>query len=157
MKSILFTIITLVSLNVFATVDAQSEVYIVVANYHEENSYMVQKAPASFCLGEMPAALTAAIVQPVTIKSNYGCGHTGNMIVEEQINAATCAVISSSNTVYPDTNNTNWAIQTKTDITVDLSKCGNKASDKAFVRALAEATYKTFNASGIQINKYNQK
>ena len=154
MKTIIFALSTLFTLNAFATVDAQTEVYIVVGSYHEESEYMVQKVPASFCLGELTSALTQAITQPVIIKSNYGCGSM--MVYDEQINAATCAAISPSNTVYPEIDNSNWEVQARTDIRVSLSACGDRANDEAFARAVTEAVYKTFNENGIQINKFVQ-
>jgi hypothetical protein len=158
MKSIIFALTTLIGFNTLATVDAQTEVYIVVGNYHEESDYMLQKVPASFCLGMLPNTLATAITQPVIIKSNYGCGHSGSMIFDEQINAASCAVISANNTVYPEsgTNGTNWAIQATTDVRVSLSDCGEKAKEDSFVRVVTEAIYKTFNENGIQINKFQQ-
>jgi len=156
MKILIFLLTALSIFQANATVDAQGEVYIVVENYYEESDYMVKKVPASFCLGGLSHALATAITQPVIIKSNYGCGHIENMIFDEQINSASCAVISASNDEYPErgVNSSNWSVQSKTDVRVSLSGCGDKSKDMAFVRAVTEAVYKTFNENGIQINRF---
>jgi len=154
MKTIIFTLVALFTLNSYATTDAETEVYVVKSSVHEYGEYSLQKVPATFCVGMMTQGLAKALIQPVTIKSNYGCGNS--MVYDYQMNEMTCALISTSNENYPDHHSSNWALQTTVDVHVTLSGCGERAKEESFVRAVTEAVYKTFNENGIQINNFKQ-
>lgn len=146
MKTILLTLAMLFSVNALATVDVQNEVYIVVENVHESGDYFIQSTPAEYCVGDPATAVASGVTAPVTIKANYGCGHTANMISDKQINAATCAVVTAS---FEGGLNTN--------VTMDLSACGEKANNTYFRRALEEAVTKSMNVNGVQVMSVQTK
>ena len=120
-----------------ATVDIQGQATIVVESYHDDG-FFLRTVPTDYCVGIGSYALAIAITQPVTIKSNYGCGGDA---FNTQINAASCAVVSALET------------QSHKHIAVkrDISKCGELANNPRFVKALDDAIYNTFNANGYQV------
>ena len=142
MKTLLSIFVVSFALNSFATVDMQADVAIVTYGYDLEE-FRIVSVPAEFCVGIPAYALAQAITQPVSIKTNYGCGTAA---LDSQINEASCAVISvTESEVSYDL----------VDVKMDLSFCGDKATNDSFVRALNQAIYKTFNDNGLQIRSLN--
>lgn len=153
MKTIIILIASLFTVGAMATVDVQGEATIVVEEVQESGSYFLRTVPTEYCVGIDSYALATAITQPVMIKTNYGCGHSGDMIGEAQVNAATCAVISAN-----EENNADGSYNPRTvSIKVDLSKCGAKASNNNFVRAVENAVHNSFNANRYQVVRYTHE
>jgi len=151
MKIITFLMLALFCVNAFATVDVQGQATIVVENYHAEgegrDAFFLQVVPTDFCVGIGSLALATAITQPVSIKANYGCGHSGNMIVDAQVNAATCAVVTATETTNADGSYNGTIVN----VSLDVSGCGEKANNKYFVNTLIDAIYATYNQNGYQV------
>lgn len=141
------SILILVSIlcgSALATVDVQSQATIVVENF-DSGEYFLQTVPAEYCVGIDSLTLATAITQPVTIRSNYGCG--SDMISESQVNAATCATVTAEEVTNPDGSYNFKNVSIK----IDVSKCGDKKNNKKFTDALEKAVYNTYNASGYQV------
>lgn len=146
MKSLLLVIAVFFIPSVYGTVSVQGEAMIVVEDYHT-GGYGVQRVPTDYCIGTASEALAIAITQPVTIKSNYGCGHSSSMMLDTQVNAAICASISVEEVPSKDGSYNN----TKVKIKKDLSKCKLKAKEASFVNALNQAIRKTYIMNGYQV------
>jgi len=82
----------------------------------------------------------------VTIKANYGCSNTGDMVYDTQVNAATCAKIS----IDDDKGKSHKSLT----VTMDTSSCGEKSKSKKFLTTLEAAIKNTFTAHDYKIIKF---
>ena len=149
MKSIIFVLVSLLGSLSFATHDVLGEVTIVVEDYNSESGYSLKTVPTDYCVGIESYSLATAITQPVTIKTNYGCGTPA---FDKQINEAVCAKVNVNEVNNPDGSHNHRTVS----IDLDLSGCGAKASDFHFVRVLTDAIYKSYNDQGLQIVRFSK-
>ena len=140
-----FLAVSLLGSASFATVDANTSIYIVVDSENDSGEYSVQQAPASFCVGIMTLALAEAITKPVLISKGYSCGNEG---VVENTNALTCVVINAEEVWDGDKLKLN-----QVRLSTNLDGCGEKKDDKAFQAAVDSAIKKTYKLNGIKIVK----
>jgi hypothetical protein len=114
MKKFLALSMLLSSLASFATVDGNSELYILVKDFNSEE-YFVQKAPIIGCWGLPKGPELMQLTRSYRV-SNIGCGsHTS-----ENINALTCAKVLESEESAD--------FSTFSKIKLDISKCADKNS-----------------------------
>lgn len=126
-----------------ATVDVQTRVYIVSKDIQgEDDEFILERVPAQMCVGIFPLAMAQAIVQPVKIQTNYGCGAP---TFEDDINAASCAKIDAEEVFTKD------ATGDKVRLKVDLSACGELKDNKGFKKTLRSAITRTFRSIKTEI------
>lgn len=105
-------ILILSSLNSFATIDANTSLFILGKDIQSEE-YFVQKAPIIGCWGIAKGPELAQLTTPYEVNS-LGCGS----ISKENINALTCATILN----YVETDD----FMGLKELTLDISKCDDK-------------------------------
>jgi hypothetical protein len=98
--------------NAYATVDSNSNVYILVRHIQSEE-YFVQKAPIVGCYG-LPRGPQLSQLTKSYIVNNVGCG----MDSQENINALTCAIVVDA--VEADD------FSTFKKVILDISDCADK-------------------------------
>lgn len=117
MKKFVICFLSFLSLNAFATVDSNTNVFILVQHI-QSGEYFVQKAPVIGCYGLPRGPELAQLTKPYMV-NNVGCGMDG----VENINTLICATVI--NAVESDD------FSTFRQITLDISKC-NEKSNKDF-------------------------
>lgn len=129
----------------FATVDMQTQIYIVAERLYDGEPYEVIQAPAEFCVGIPSLALAQALTKPVIISKGYACGGEG---VVENTNVLTCAKIEAEEVFKGEK-----YVPNQVRVSVDLSGCGERKNDKLFQDAVNQAIAKTYKAHKIKIVK----
>ena len=124
------------SLSAFATVDAVTEVSLVVQNIQEENDFTVMEAPIVGCYGLAQGPQLAQWTAPYEVPSNVGCGGTPH---KENINALTCAKVISA-TEAPD-----YISFSK--IVLDISACPHKDNSR-FITMVRTSAARNFPQTG---------
>ncbi len=116
MKQIIFSFL-FISLNGFATVDFNSNIYILSKDVNSEE-FFVQKAPIIGCAGLAKGAELVGMVAEYNAPSNVGCGN----IISTNINELSCASID-------------YSVETENydgfkEVQLDVSKCEDKNNPK---------------------------
>ena len=153
MKILILLLLFVSGHTAYATVDVQGEAYIVVEDVHQDDAYDLRKVPVEYCAGIPALTLPQAVTKPVIIKSNYGCGHSGAMVFDQQINAATCVAVNANEVANADGSYNPRTVS----ISVDMSNCESKALSDNFQRAVSNAIHKTLNLNGYQVTSYTSK
>lgn len=112
MKKLVISLLCFFSVNAFATVDSNTNVFILVQHI-QSGEYFVQKAPIIGCYGLAKGPELAQLTKPYIV-NNLGCGMDG----VENINVLICASVVSA--VEADD------FSTFKKITLDVSKCDEK-------------------------------
>ena len=133
MKSILFAIITVFSLNSFATVDGLTEGWIVVEDVQEEGVFTVMKVPIMGCWGLNQGPQLVQFTEPHNIKSTMGCGSADTSTTD--INALSCATVVESKETA--------AFDGFAKIVLDISKCQYK-NNANFITMVRTAAARNF-------------
>ncbi|MBP9681269.1 MAG: hypothetical protein KBD76_07680 [Bacteriovorax sp.] len=122
MKFFLISMLFSFSSASFATVDANTEVFI-VSQHVQTGEFFIQKAPIIGCWGISKGPELAQLTKSYEV-SNLGCG---DVEAKENINALTCASIVESKESAD--------FSTFSEITLNISNCEEK-ENKDFIAAI---------------------
>jgi hypothetical protein len=113
MKALFFSGFIFFSVASFATVDSNTEVFI-VSQHVQTGEFFTQKAPIIGCWGIAKGPELAQLTRPYEV-SNLGCGE---VTAKENINALTCATVED----FKESSD----FSTFSEITLNISKCEEK-------------------------------
>lgn len=117
-----------------ATTDAFTTVYLVVKDV-QEDYYRVRGVPVIGCFGPAQGPQLSQFTSKYEVPGNVGCGDGGGTQYVENINALTCAKITSS------TESEDYTSYSA--ITLDISGCEAK-DNKQFITMVRTAAAKNF-------------
>jgi hypothetical protein len=141
MKKISVTLILLLSsLNSFATIDANTSLFILGKDI-QSAEYFVQKAPIIGCWGIAKGPELAQLTAPYEVNS-LGCGS----VSKENINALTCASLTS----YTETEDFSGVKE----LTLDISKCDDK-NNSDFINGVKKVVKLNFASKAVPNPKLN--
>jgi hypothetical protein len=129
----LFVLLSLFSVNAFATSDGMTSVWIVVQNVQEPELFSVQAAPVIGCYGLAQGPQLEQFVSEYNVKQSVGCGWETKEI--QDINALSCA-----ETLQSVENSTYTGFKK---IVLDISKCDAK-NNKNFITMIRTAAKRNF-------------
>lgn len=139
-KMILTASLLITSINSFATVDANTSLFILGKDIQSEE-YFVQKAPIIGCWGIAKGPELAQLTTPYEVNS-LGCGS----VTKENINTLTCASIVS----YSETQDY-MGIK---ELTLDISKCDDK-NNTDFLNGVKKVVKLNFSTKAVPNPKLN--
>lgn len=135
MKNLILTLTALlISTQAFATVDANTHVYLVSQEIQTEEFY-VQKVPVIGCYGLPEGPAFAQFTSKYMVPSNIGCG--GGMEYYDDINYLTCATL----TYDYDEQTDKFPV-----VRLDISKCDQKDNPE-LIRMIQKAVKMNFTYS----------
>lgn len=133
MKTVFFALLTVFSMNAFATRDSLTSGWIVVQNINEESDFGVQQVAIVGCYGVAQGPQLTQFTAEHNVKSTMGCGDSDTSVMN--INALSCAVVTESE------ENDDYASFKK--IVLDISKCAYKENSK-FITMIRTAAARNF-------------
>lgn len=139
-KMILTASLLIASINSFATVDANTSLYILGKDIQSEE-YFVQKAPIIGCWGIAKGPELAQLTTPYEVNS-LGCGS----VTKENINVLTCASIVN----FTETSDY-MGIK---ELTLDVSKCDDK-NNTDFINGVKKVVKLNFSTKVLPNPKLN--
>lgn len=128
----LILLLAMFSQIVYATVDANDRVYIVVQHVQDDSDFFVERVPIIGCYGLSKGAALTQFTLEYKATSNIGCGDAAT---QENINALSCAKLVDSKESADYT--------TFSQVTLDISKCPAKDNPKfiTMVRTAAKLNF----------------
>lgn len=134
MKNLFLSLLTLFfSYSTFATVDAITEVHLVVQDVQDPDRFTIQRAPVVGCYGLAQGPQLQQFTSEYKVPVNVGCGSFP--LLTENINYLVCAKVVQASESKDFT--------TFSDITLDISKCEAK-NNSHFITMVKTAAKRNF-------------
>lgn len=137
MRQFVLILLTLLSAQVFATVDGHDRVFLVVENI-QSGEFFLERAPMIACYGLPQGARLEQWVAEYKVPTNVGCGGTPALT---NINALTCAKVISA------TESADY--MSFSEIKLDISNCPQK-NNAHFITMVRTSAAKNFPQSNSQ-------
>lgn len=135
MKTIIFTLVALLTATVHATETGLTQAYIVVEDFNQEDSdrFQLMLVAINGCYGFIQGPQLEQFTAPYEVQASIGCGYSGGE--KTNLNALTCAKVLESEEFE--------TTGTFKKIVLDISACEAK-NNKRFITMIRTAAKRNF-------------